>query len=102
MKKKKKNMLEFCGLPSYPEAFFVDSILVSHRVNIEYTMLNHMIACCLCTMWVFPYRRFMMKVFKEFGIDLSSEIDDKKAFVFKTCNQSSMGRMKFVRSDDGE
>ena len=30
---------------TYVEAFFIDSLLVGHRVNLGYIMLNHMIAC---------------------------------------------------------
>ena len=58
---------------SYLEAFLVDSLLMGRRVNLGYIMLNHMISYCKSTTWVFPYGRFLMKVFREFGLDLSTE-----------------------------
>ena len=57
---------------SYLEAFLVDSLLMSRRVDLGYIMLNHMIACCDSTTRVLPYRRFMMKVFRKFRLDLST------------------------------
>ena len=57
---------------SYVEAFLVDSLLVGHRVNLGYIMLNHMIAFCESTTWVLPYGRFLTKVFREFGLNLST------------------------------
>ena len=87
---------------SYLEAFLVDSLLMGRRVNLGNIMLNHMIACCESTTRVFPYGRFFMKVFKEFDLDLSIETKSDKVSVFDTYTESTMGRMKFVKSEDGE
>ena len=59
----------------YLEAFFVDSLLMGCRVNLSYIMLNHMIAYCENMTRVLPYGHFLTKVFKEFGLDLSTEIE---------------------------
>ena len=45
-------------------------------------MLNHMIACCERTTRVLPCGRFLTKVFREFGLDLSIETKSDKVFVF--------------------
>ena len=65
-------------------------------------MLNHMIACCKSTTRVLPYGLFFTKVFKEFGLDLSTETKNDKVSVFDTYTESTTGRMKFVKSEDGE
>ena len=43
-----------------------------------------------------------MKGFKEFDLDLSIETESDKVSVFDTYTESTMGRMKFVKSEDGE
>ena len=43
-----------------------------------------------------------MKVFREFGLNLSTETKSDKVFVFDTYTESTMGRMKFVKLEDGE
>ena len=87
---------------SYLETFFVDSLLMGHRVNLGYIMLNHMIACCESMTRGLPYGRSLMKFFKEFGLDLSTETESDKVSVFDTYIKSTMGRMKFLKSEDGE
>ena len=69
---------------SYLEAFLVDSLLMGRRVNLGYIMINHMIVCCKSTTQVLPYGRFLMKVFREFGLDLSTKTESDKVFVFDT------------------
>ena len=73
----------------YFEAFFVDSLLMGHKINIGYIMLIHMIACCESTTRVLLYGLFLMKVFKEFGLDLSSETETHKVIVFDTYIEST-------------
>ena len=87
---------------SYLEAFLVDSLLMGCRVNLGYIRLNHMIACCESTTQVLPYGHFLMKVFKEFGLNLSTKTKSDKVSIFDTYIESIMGRMKFVKSEDGE
>ena len=60
---------------SYLEAFLVDSLLMGCTVNLGHIMLNHMIACCEIMTLVLPYGLFLTKVFREFGLDLSTEIE---------------------------
>ena len=43
---------------SYLEAFLVDSLLIGRKVNLDYIMLNHMIACCESMTRLLPYERF--------------------------------------------
>ena len=74
---------------------------MGRRVNLGYIMLNHMISCCESTTPVLPYGRFLTKVIREFGLDLSIETKSDKVFVFDTNTESTMGRMKFVKSEDG-
>ena len=87
---------------SYLEVFLVDSLLMSRRVNLGYIMLNHMIASCESTDRVLPYGHFLTKVFREFSLDLSTKTISDKVSVFDTYTESTMGRMKFVKSKDGE
>ena len=53
---------------------------MGRRVNLGYIMLNHMIACCESTTKVLLYGRFLMKVFREFGLDLSTETESDKVY----------------------
>ena len=87
---------------SYLEAVFVDSLLTGRRVNLGYIMLNHMISYCESTTQVLPYGCFLMKVFKEFGLYLSTETKSDKVSVFDIYTESTMGKMKFVKSEDGK
>ena len=75
---------------------------MGRRVNLGYIMLNHLIACCESTTRVLLYGRFLTKVFREFSLDLSTETKSDKVYVFNTYIESTMGRMKFVKSEDGE
>ena len=75
---------------------------MSLRVNLSYIMLNHMIARCQSMTRVLPYGRYLTKVFKEFGLELSKETESDKVYVFDTYTKSTMGRMKFVKLEDGE
>ena len=65
-------------------------------------MFNHMIAYCESTTRVLPYGRFLTKVFREFGLDLSTEIESDKVSMFDTYIELTIGIMKFVKSEDGE
>ena len=75
---------------------------MGRRVNLGYIMLNHMIACCESMTQVLLYGCFLTKVFREFGLDLSTEIESDKVSMFETYIESTMGRMHFVKSEDGE
>ncbi|RVX16989.1 hypothetical protein CK203_003441 [Vitis vinifera] len=58
---------------SYLEAFLIDSILIERRIHVGYMMMMHMISCCESTTRVLPYGRFLTRVFKDVGVDLSRE-----------------------------
>ena len=51
----------------------MDSILTGRQIHMEYLMMIHMISCCESTTHVLPYGRFLTRVFKDFGVDLSRE-----------------------------
>ena len=42
------------------------------------------------------------KVFRKFGLDLSSKTDIEKVSMYDTYKESTMGRVKFVKLDDSE
>ena len=42
-----------------------------------------------------------MKVLKEFGLCLKAEIEIEKSSPFDTSTESSIGRLKFIKGDDG-
>ena len=75
---------------------------MGHRVNLGYIILNHMIACCESKTQVLPYGWFLTKVSKEFGFYLSSETNIENVCMYDMYKESTMGRMKFVKSDDDE
>ena len=60
---------------SYLEAFIVDSILTGKLIHVGYLMMMHMISCIESTTRVLPYNRFLTRVFKDVGVDLSKETD---------------------------
>ncbi|KAL6335914.1 hypothetical protein AAG906_003539 [Vitis piasezkii] len=60
---------------SYLEAFLIYSILMGRQIHVGYLMIMHMISCCESTTQVLPYIRFLTRVFKDVGVDLSREID---------------------------
>ncbi|RVW59375.1 hypothetical protein CK203_103213 [Vitis vinifera] len=60
---------------SYLEAFIVDSILTGRRIHVGYLMMMHMISCVESSTRVLPYGRFLTRVFKDVGVDLSRETD---------------------------
>ena len=65
-------------------------------------MLHHLITCYESTTWVLLNGHFLTKVFREISLDLSIETESDKVYVFNTYIESTMGRMKFVKSEDGE
>ena len=44
----------------------------------------------------------IQKVFRKFGLDLSSKTDIEKVSMYDTYKESTMGRVKFVKLDDSE
>ncbi|WJZ98892.1 hypothetical protein VitviT2T_017383 [Vitis vinifera] len=86
---------------SYLEAFIVDSILTGRRIHVGYLMMMHMISCCESKTRVLPYGRFLTRVFKDAGVDLSRETDLETPSTYDTYDEQSLGRMKFEKAPDG-
>ena len=64
-------------------------------------MMMHMISCCESTTCVFPYDRFLTRVFKDVGVDLSRETDFKAPSIYDTYDEQSLGQMKFEKAPNG-
>ena len=79
----------------------MDSILTRRRIHVGYLMMMHMISCCENTTQVLPYDCFLTRVFKDFGVDLSIEMDFEAPTSYDTYNEQSLGRMKFKKVPDG-
>ncbi|KAL6320020.1 hypothetical protein AAG906_003117 [Vitis piasezkii] len=86
---------------SYLEAFIVDSILTGRRIHVGYLMMMHMISCVESSTRVLPYGRFLTRVFKDAGVDLSRETDFEAPTSYDTYDEQSLGRMKFEKAPDG-
>ena len=64
-------------------------------------MMMHMIACCESTTRVLPYGRFLTKVFKDVGGDLSRETNFEVPSTYGTYDDQFMRMMKFEKGLDG-
>ena len=64
-------------------------------------MMMHMISCYESTTCVFPYDRFLTRVFKDVGVDLSRETDFKAPSIYDTYDEQSLGQMKFEKAPNG-
>ena len=53
----------------------MDSIMTGRWIHVGYLMIMHMISCCESMTLVLLYGRFLTRVFKDVGVDLSTEID---------------------------
>ena len=72
---------------SYLEAFIVDSILTGRRIHVGYLMMMHMISYVENTTRVLPYDRFLTRVFKDAGVDLSKETDFEASTSYDTYDE---------------
>ena len=79
----------------------VDSILIRRRIHVRYLMMMHMISCIESTTRVLPYGRFLTRVFKDVGVDLSIETNFEAPTSYDTYDEQSLGCMKFERAPDG-
>ena len=64
-------------------------------------MMMHMISCIESTTRVLPYGRFLTRVFKDVGVDLSRETNFEAPTSYDTYDEQSLGRMKFEKALDG-
>ena len=72
---------------SYLKAFIVDSILTQRRIHVGYLMMMHMISYVENTTRVLPYDRFLTRVFKDAGVDLSKETDFEASTSYDTYDE---------------
>ena len=86
---------------SYLEAFLMDSILTGRQIHVGYLMMMHMISCCESSTHVFPYGRFLTRVFKDVRVDLSRETYFEASSIYDTYDEQSLGQMKFEKAPDG-
>ncbi|RVW22362.1 hypothetical protein CK203_096192 [Vitis vinifera] len=86
---------------SYLEAFLIDSIMTGRRIDVGYVMMMHMMACCERPKRILPYGRFMTRVFKDAGVDLSREQEVEGPSSYDTYDEQSMARMKLEKAPDG-
>ena len=75
----------------YLEAFIVDSILTGRRIHMGYLMMMHMISYVESTTRVLPYSRFLTRVFKDAGVDLSRETDFEAPTSYDMYDEQSLG-----------
>ncbi|KAL6335622.1 hypothetical protein AAG906_030758 [Vitis piasezkii] len=71
------------------------------RIDVGYLMMMHMMACYKSSTHVIPYSRFLTRVFKDTGVDLSKERDFEAPSSYDTYDEQSLGRMKFEKAPDG-
>ena len=83
---------------SYYEAFLTNSIMNGRWIHLGYLMMMHMIACCESTTRVLSYGRFISRVFKDVGVDLSREMDFEAPSTYDTYDDQSMGWMKYEKA----
>ncbi|KAL6349847.1 hypothetical protein AAG906_001734 [Vitis piasezkii] len=75
--------------------------LTERQIHLGYLMMMHMISCCKSTTHVFPYGRFLTRVFKNVDVDLIKETDFEAPSTYDTYDDQSMAMMKFEKATDG-
>ncbi|RVW22465.1 hypothetical protein CK203_112792 [Vitis vinifera] len=81
----------------------------AHSLTVPSRVLHHMICSILLprvdigtsTTRVLPYGRFLTRVFKDVGIDLSRETEFEAPSIYDTYDEHSLGRMKLEKAPDG-
>ena len=86
---------------SYLEAFLIDSILTRRRIHMGYLMMMHIISYCESSTRVLLYGRFLTRVFKDVGVDLSRETNFEAPSVYDTYDEQPLRWMKFEKTPDG-
>ncbi|RVW25274.1 Retrovirus-related Pol polyprotein from transposon RE1 [Vitis vinifera] len=71
------------------------------RIHVGYLIMMHMISCVENTTRVLSYDRFLTRVFKDAGVDLSRETDFKAPISYDTYDEQFLGRMKFEKAPNG-
>ena len=78
----------------------MDSILTRKRIHVGYLIMMHMISCVESTTRVLPYDRFLTRVFKDAGVDLSRKTDFEAPTSYDTYDEQSLGCIKFDKAPD--
>ena len=65
----------------------MDSIMTGKWIHVGGLMMMHMISCCESITRVLPYGRFLTRVFKDAGVDLSRETDFKAPGIYDTYDE---------------
>ncbi|RVX15774.1 Retrovirus-related Pol polyprotein from transposon RE1 [Vitis vinifera] len=82
----------------------------AHSLTVPSRVLHHMICSILLprgghrdesTTRVLPYGRFLTRVFKDAGVDLSRETEFEAPSIYDTYDEHSLGRMKLEKAPDG-
>ena len=79
----------------------MDFIMMGRQIHLGYLMMMHMISCCESTTRVLSYGRFLTKVFKDVGLDLSRKTNFEVPNSYDMYDDLSMGQMKFEKTPDG-
>ena len=69
----------------------MDSILIGRWIHVGYLMMMHMISYIQSMTRVLPYGRFLTRVFKDAGVDLSRETDFEASTSYDTYDEQSLG-----------
>ena len=64
-------------------------------------MMMYMISCCKSMTGVLPCGRFLTRVFKDVGVDLSRETDFEAPSSYDMYDDPSMRWMKFEKAPNG-
>ena len=78
----------------------MDLILTGRQIHLGYLMMMHMVSCCESSTRVLPYGRFLTRVFKDAGVNLSRETNFEAPSIYDTYDEQSLGRMKFEKASD--
>ena len=68
----------------------MDSILTGRQIHVRYLMMMYMISCCESTTRVLSYGRFLTRVFKDTGVDLSRETNFEAPSTYDTYDEQSL------------
>ena len=69
----------------------MDSIMTGRQIHVGYLMMMHMISCCESMTRVLSYGHFLIRVFKDVGVDLSREKIFKALSIYDTYDDQSLG-----------
>ncbi|RVW73016.1 hypothetical protein CK203_057447 [Vitis vinifera] len=80
------------------EASQLEARQKARRIHLGYLMMMYMISCCESMTRVLPYGRFLTRVLKDIGVDLSKETNFEASNTYDTYDDQSMAMMKFEKA----